>query len=131
MFSNLIKSLNAKTSWKKYWTRENISFTFLIILPLVVLMWDSYYTCNIIRDVNPWILKCRWKVNSFCDNHVITCWPKIYILEAFIILKTVNFMQFSSNTIFRWYTCRKFYMVKFSYFGGKSSKVKKKFWKMF
>ena len=43
----------------------------------------------------------------------------------------VNFKTFSANTIFRWYTCRKIYIVKFNYFSGRPSKVKDRFWKCF
>ena len=43
----------------------------------------------------------------------------------------VNLKKFSSNTVFRLYTFREFYIVKFSYFSGKPNKVKqvlKYFW---
>ena len=43
----------------------------------------------------------------------------------------VNLKKFSSNTVFRLYTFREFYIVKFIYFSGKPNKVKqvlKYFW---
>ena len=76
-----------------------------------------YYTCNIIRDKNLWFSKCAWKLNLFCDN----CYKKLLMetkLRKFTFLKysrtvTASLKKFSSNTIFRLFTLRKFYMVKF------------------
>ena len=44
---------------------------------------------------------------------------------------TFNFDKFFSDTIFWWYACGKFYMVRFNYFSGRTSKVEKSFWKIF
>ena len=72
------------------------------ILPLVVL-WASYYTCSMIRDVNPWFQKCGCKENLFSDNDVImTYWLKkrirrFTVLEDSFLFKrtaTVNLTKF-------------------------------------
>ena len=44
---------------------------------------------------------------------------------------TANLKKFCSNTIFRWFAFRKFYIVKFNYFCGRHNKVKEKFWNIF
>ena len=109
------------------------------------------------RHENPWISKCGWKIHLFWDNHVtITYWVKERVqkftflkhhrdrsqtlslpsisMEALIFWKdtvTVNPNKFSSNTIFRFYTWGKFYMVKFDYFSRRPNKVEERFWNIF
>ena len=70
---------------------------------LVVVLWASCYTCNIIGDVNPWFSKCGWTVNLFCDNHVIiTYWLKkrirkfMFLKYSFFWKRTV-ILSFSRN----------------------------------
>ena len=73
----------------------------------------------------------------FCDNHVIiSSWLKkgkkihVFVMQYSFFWKhivSVSLKKFSSNTIFRWYTFGKFYIVKFSYFGGRPIKVKERF----
>ena len=110
-----------------------LSYTFT---PSLVL-WTSYYTYNIIRDVNLWFSKCGWKENLLCEIQVvITYWLKKRI-RKFTFLKytffwkstvTVTPKKFSSKTIWRWYTFGKFYISRFNYFSGTRNKVKEKFW---
>ena len=130
-----------------------IPFSFPIpiphLVPLVVL-WASYYTCNIIRDVNPWFWKCGWKVNLFCDNHVIItyrpkkryensrfwsthCFLVFVLFFVFFGKRTirVNLSKFSPNTIFRIYFVGIFHIVKFNDFNGRLNKVNKRCWNIF
>ena len=44
---------------------------------------------------------------------------------------TVSLKKPFSNTLFRWYTFGKFYLVKFSYFSGRPNKMKERFWNIF
>ena len=99
--------------------RDPFSFP---ILPLVV-MWASYYTCNIIRDVNQWFSKCGWKENLFCDIYFnITYWLKkriakfTFLMYSFFWENTfsVNVKKLPSNAIFRWYIFGEFYIIKFN-----------------
>ena len=61
-------------------------------------------------------------IRKFTFLNYLFFWKRIAI---------VNLKKFSSNTVFRLYTFREFYLVKFSYFSGKPNKVKqvlKYFW---
>ena len=52
-FSNPADLLMEKDDLNDYWAKQNISFSFPVPIPNLVLLWASYYTCcNIIRDVN-------------------------------------------------------------------------------
>ena len=105
----------------------------------IVVLWASYYRYTVIRDVNPWFQKYRWRVNLFCNNVIITSWLKRRI-RKFTFAKysfffsfffslwertvTINLKIFSSNTILIWYTFGKFYIVTFNYFRGSILKIK-------
>ena len=59
---------------------------------------------------------------------------KIHVFEVLIFLKTSCYCQsqvFSLNTVFRWYTLEKFYVVIFNYFSGRPNKVKEDVLKYF
>ena len=59
---------------------------------------------------------------------------KIHLFEVLVFWKRtviVDLKKFSSNTIFRWYTFREFYIVKFSYFSERPNKVKERLWNIF
>ena len=123
-----------KHNLSNYWASEKIPFSLPIPIPP---LWASYYTCNIIRDVNLWFSKCRWKVNLFCYNQVIIIYWLKKMIKNFMFLEyplfwkrtaTVNLKKFSSITIFRWYTFGKFHIIKFNYFSGRPDKVKEIFW---
>ena len=43
---------------------------------------------------------------------------------------TATLKNFSSNTIFRWYTFGKFYIVKLNYFSGRPNKGRERFWNL-
>ena len=88
--------------------------------------------------MNPWFQKCGRKMNLFCDNHItITYWLKKKIScfwSTHFFWKgtvTVSLRKLSSNAIFRWYTFRKFYIVKFIYFSERPNTVKERFWNTF
>ena len=134
--------LTQKHHLNNCWTGEKISFSFVVPIQPLVVMRTSYYTCNVIRDVNQWFWICGLKVNLFFDNHVviITYWLE-KMLRKFTFLKysfffwkstvTVNLKKFSSSSIFRWHTFGKFCIVKFNYFRGRYNTVKetlKYFW---
>ena len=125
--------------WKhlnNYQTGEKISFSFFIPIHPLLVLWASYCTCNIIRGVNLWFQKYGGKVNLFRHNQLID-WKRIFlhVFEVLIffwkLTVTVNPNKFSSNTIFRWYTFGKFYIVKFNYFSERPNTVKERFWNIF
>ena len=84
--------------------------------PLVVL-WASYHTCDIIRDINLWfqnVAKIKFVLWQPGYYNLLTEKKDI---RKFTLLKcsfswkrtfTVNLKTFSSNTIFRWYTFSNF-----------------------
>ena len=62
-FSKPSKSFNEKTSSKYLLDKRKDTFPFPIPISPLVVLWDSYYTCNINRDVNL-ILK-MWAKSKF------------------------------------------------------------------
>ena len=117
---------NPKSLWMKkhhlnnYWTGEYISFFFSV--PFTPCKPPS--TSAILSDMRTvfqnHISECGCKKSLFSDNQVIiTYWLK-KIVGKFTFLKhlffgkdtvTVNLKKFSLNTIFRLYTCEKFYIT--------------------
>ena len=111
-----------KKHLKNYWTGENLFLFSYIPLSHLIVLQASYYTCSAISDENPWLSKCGWKVNLFCDNNnvTITYWVKKRVRK--FILKTFCYCQSHKILfVFLLYTWGKFYMVKFNYFSGRAN----------
>ena len=90
-----------KHNLSNYWASEKIPFSLPIPIPP---LWASYYTCNIIRDVNLWFSKCRWKVNLFCYNQVIIIywlkkWSKTSCFWSTHYFENVPLLSISRNSL--------------------------------
>ena len=99
--------LTQKHHLNNCWTEEKISFSFVLPIQPLVVMRTSYYTCNVIRDVNQWFWICGLKVNLFFDNHVviITYWLEkmlrkfTFLKYSFFFFEKVLLLSISRNSL--------------------------------
>ena len=105
-----------------------LSYTYILSSSTVDLLLhlEGYQKCE------PIILK-MWVKSKFilwqqrCWNWQKRNNTKIHAFEVISFWKrtvSVNLKKFSSNTIFRWYTFGKFYIVKFNYLSERPNEVK-------
>ena len=117
-FTALKKKFSCKNFFSKFhqipgflWFR-----LFLYQHPCLVVLWASYYTYYIIRNVNPLF----WKVYLFSEKHIIInyCLKKGYIYNSLVlgsyniyIYIYIYYWSACNRVLFKSYYCYVFYFV--------------------
>ena len=139
VFSKPSKSFNVKTSSKQLLDRGKDS----LLLPYTYT--PSSSTLGLLLHVQ-FYQRCEPMISKMWKKNESVLWqPHYYNLLTEKKKKSrfwsthffwkravaVSLKKLSSNAIFRWYTFRKFYIVKLIYFSERPNTVKERFWNTF